>query len=156
VASYNHAIALAPDHKFAFGGLADCAIRQCDWTRRDELSDALRRHVIDRTSRISPLLLLGYSDDAALHMRCARHYVLDRFSTAPQCVASSTIRRNDKIRLAYLSSDFRRHAVAYLVAELFELHDRTRSSKCWECHSAPMTAATCEHGSWRRSTGSST
>jgi len=126
VASYNQAIALAPDHKFAFGGLADCAIRQCDWTRRDELSDALRRHVIDGTSRISPLLLLGYGDDPALHLSCARHYVLDRFGEAPRSVRSSTVRRNDKIRLAYLSSDFRRHAVAYLVAELFELHDRTQ------------------------------
>jgi predicted O-linked N-acetylglucosamine transferase (SPINDLY family) len=126
VASYNHAIALAPNHKFAFGGLADCAIRQCDWTRRDALSDALRRHVIDGTSRISPLLLLGYSDDAALHRSCARHYVLDRFGTAPQRLVSRTVQRNDKIRLAYLSSDFRRHAVAYLVAELFELHDRTQ------------------------------
>ena len=38
----------------------------------------------------------------------------------------TTIRRNDKIKLAYLSSDFRRHAVAYLVAELFEWHDRTQ------------------------------
>jgi protein O-GlcNAc transferase len=125
-ASYNYAIALAPDHKFAFGGLADCAIRQCDWTRRDELCDALRWHVIDGKSRISPLLLLGYGDDAALHLSCARHYVLDRFGTAPQRFGSSAIRRNDKIRLAYLSSDFRRHAVAYLVVELFERHDRTQ------------------------------
>jgi len=126
VASYNHAIALAPDHKFAFGGLADCAIKQCDWTRMDQLSDALRRHVIDCKSRTSPLLLQGYSDDAALHLSCARHYVLDRFGTAPQRLGSGAIRRNDKIKLAYLSSDFRRHAVAYLVAELFERHDRTQ------------------------------
>jgi protein O-GlcNAc transferase len=126
LASYNQAIALAPDHKFAFGGIADCAIKRCDWRLRDQLSDALRRHVIDRKSRISPLLLLGYSDDAALHLSCARHYVLDRFGTAPQRLGSSAIRRNDKIKVAYLSSDFRRHAVAYLVAELFERHDRTQ------------------------------
>jgi predicted O-linked N-acetylglucosamine transferase (SPINDLY family) len=31
-----------------------------------------------------------------------------------------------RIRLAYLSADFRHHATAYLVAELFELHDRDR------------------------------
>lgn len=126
VASYNHAIALAPDHKFAFGGLADCAIKQCDWTRRDELSDALHRHVVDGKSCISPLLLQGYSDDAALHLSCARHYVLDRFGTASQRSGSGAIRRNDRIKLGYLSSDFRRHAVAYLVAELFERHDRTQ------------------------------
>src|SRR5258708_26410458 len=84
LASYNQAIALVPDHKFSFGGIADCAIKQCDWSRRDELSGALRRHVIERKSRISPLLLLGYSDDAALHRSCAANYVLDRFGAAPQ------------------------------------------------------------------------
>jgi protein O-GlcNAc transferase len=31
-----------------------------------------------------------------------------------------------KIRLAYLSADFRDHATAWLAAELFELHDRSR------------------------------
>ena len=31
-----------------------------------------------------------------------------------------------KITLGYLSIDFRKHAVAYLIAELFELHDRAR------------------------------
>jgi predicted O-linked N-acetylglucosamine transferase (SPINDLY family) len=40
--------------------------------------------------------------------------------------APCAVRRNQKIRVAYLSSDFRRHAVAYLAAELFERHDRSR------------------------------
>ena len=31
-----------------------------------------------------------------------------------------------KIRIAYLSADFHNHPVAYLIAELFELHDRAR------------------------------
>src|SRR5262249_8932920 len=35
-------------------------------------------------------------------------------------------RRSDKIRIAYVSPDFRNHPAAYLVARLFELHDRER------------------------------
>ena len=34
--------------------------------------------------------------------------------------------RHDKIRLAYLSSDFRDHPASYLVAGLFEHHDRSQ------------------------------
>jgi predicted O-linked N-acetylglucosamine transferase (SPINDLY family) len=34
--------------------------------------------------------------------------------------------RHDKLRAAYLSADFHRHATAYLMAELFERHDRSR------------------------------
>jgi predicted O-linked N-acetylglucosamine transferase (SPINDLY family) len=34
--------------------------------------------------------------------------------------------RHDKIRIGYLSSDFRRHAMAYLITELLERHNRDR------------------------------
>jgi protein O-GlcNAc transferase len=126
LASYNQAVLLAPNHKFAFGGLADCAMNLCDWNRWDELSRKLRRHVTERKSCVSPLVLLGYNDDAALHLACAQNYALDRFNAIPQRLGSRPIWRHDKIRVAYLSGDFRRHPVAYLVAELFERHDRSR------------------------------
>src|SRR5262249_9272024 len=32
----------------------------------------------------------------------------------------------NRVRIAYLSADFREHAVAYLIAGLFERHDRSR------------------------------
>jgi predicted O-linked N-acetylglucosamine transferase (SPINDLY family) len=125
-ASYTQAIALMPGHKFAFSGLADCAIQVCDWTQRDRLSGEVRQHVIERKSRISPFLLMGYYDDAAMHLACAQNYVLDRFNADPQRLGSRAIWRHDKIRVAYLSGDFRCHPIAYLVAELFERHDRSR------------------------------
>ncbi len=34
--------------------------------------------------------------------------------------------RNKKNRLGYYSADFHNHAIGYLIAELFELHDRNR------------------------------
>src|SRR5262249_20105764 len=34
--------------------------------------------------------------------------------------------RHDKIRIAYLSADFKAHATAFLMAELFERHDRSK------------------------------
>src|SRR5262249_31250418 len=126
LASYNQAVRLAPNHKIAFGGLAFGAIKSCDWNQWDELSSELRRHVTERKSCASPLVLLGYNDDAALHLACAQNYVLDRFNAVPQRFGSRPIWRHDKIRVAYLSGDFRRHPVAYLVAELFERHDRSR------------------------------
>ncbi len=126
IESYRRAFALAPDHKFAFSGLADCAIKVCDWTQSDGLFGELRRHIIERRSQVSPFLLLGYSDDAELQLTCARHYVLDRIGAAPRRLEPAAAWRNDKIRLAYLSSDFRLHPLSFLMAELFEVHDRSR------------------------------
>jgi protein O-GlcNAc transferase len=125
LASCSQAVLLAPDHKFAFGGLVNCAMKLCDWNRWDELSSELCRHVTERKSCVSPLVLLGCNDDAALHLACAQNYVLERFNAIPPRLGSRAILRHDKIRVAYLSGDFRRHPVAYLVAELFERHDRS-------------------------------
>jgi predicted O-linked N-acetylglucosamine transferase (SPINDLY family) len=124
--SYKQAITLVPQHKFAFGGIAECAMKLCDWTQWDEMSGELRRHVTDRKSCISPFLILGRDDDPALHLACAQSYMLEHFGTVPQRIGSGAVWRDKKIRMAYLSSDFRRHAVAYLMAELFEQHDRSR------------------------------
>ena len=127
LSSYEKAITLAPDHKFALSGLADCAMRLCDWALCEKLSRELRRQVTQRQSIISPFVLLGYDDDVALHLLCTQNYVVDHFGASPQRIAAPcAVRRNQKIRVAYLSSDFRRHAVAYLAAELFEQHDRSQ------------------------------
>jgi protein O-GlcNAc transferase len=120
------ALALAPDHKYALSVLADCSIKVCDWAQREKLSTELRRHVLEGTSQVSPFLLLGYSDDAVLHLACAKGHVLDRLGATPQRLGSGEIWRNEKIKVAYVSCDFRHHATSLLMAELFELHDRSR------------------------------
>src|SRR5205823_9099144 len=45
---------------------------------------------------------------------------------APQRLWKGDTWRNEKIRIAYLSADFRAHATSYLITELLELHDRSR------------------------------
>jgi len=52
----------------------------------------------------------------------ARYGVIRQHSPAPTSVPRGVSRR--KPRIGYLSSDFHKHAVAYLVVEVLELHDR--------------------------------
>ena len=55
-----------------------------------------------------------------------RTLLLTRFQLPPQPLWTGETWRHDKVRVAYLSADFRRHAVAHQIAELFERHDRSR------------------------------
>ena len=95
----------------------------CDWTaystNRDDLLEAL-----DAGATILPFVLLGWLDDPVRQRGAARRLVdslrPDRRHVFPERARN----RHDKIRLGYLSPDFRNHAVARLSAELFELHDR--------------------------------
>jgi predicted O-linked N-acetylglucosamine transferase (SPINDLY family) len=123
--AYNRVIALNPNHKHALNGLADCATKLCDWSARTKLASKVARQVIQRKSIIAPFVLLGHYGDQSLQLRCAKTFVADRVPTwSPP--RRAPIRRGEKIKLAYLSADFRRHATAYLITDLLEQHDRSR------------------------------
>jgi len=131
LASYQRALAIAPDHAFAFSGLADCTIKLCDWERLAVLSGEVRRRVAAGEPVVFPLVMLGYADDPALHLACARSFIRNRIPALPQPpwrgeTWHNGIWHNDRIKLAYLSADFHQHPVAQLTAGLFERHDRSR------------------------------
>jgi protein O-GlcNAc transferase len=126
VTSYDMALVLEPGHKLAFCGLAECAIKRCDWTRRGQVFGELRRRVMERNSVIEPFVLMGYSDDELLLLDCVKSFVQERIVVPPKYLNSGAIWRHDKIKIAYLSADFRRHPMGYVTAELYERHDRSR------------------------------
>ena len=124
--SYDKALAVKPDHAHAFSGIADCVNMICDWRRTTAVADDVTAHVSENKSIISPFILLGYSADPALQLQCAKNYIKHRVPLLPRPLWTGTTWRHDKVRIAYLSADFYRHATAYLMAELFERHDRSR------------------------------
>jgi protein O-GlcNAc transferase len=126
LADYEHLLKTDPDYPYAIGALAAVARHTCDWTRTADLADKLKMHILEEKSAVDPLTLLGYFDDPALQLRTARHYAQKSVQKPPKLMWKSGRWRNDKIRIAYLSPDLRRHAVGYQLAELIERHDRTR------------------------------
>jgi protein O-GlcNAc transferase len=123
IESYEATLARQPDHVFAFGSLAGTALALCDWPRTEKMA----AQIADNPGKfVQPLTLLGYSDDPARLLASARLATQVLLTERPQPLWTGTPYRHDKIRLAYLSADFRDHATAWLAAELFERHDRQR------------------------------
>jgi protein O-GlcNAc transferase len=126
LASYDRALAVDPNNAQAFNGTMDCVSRLCDWDRRRDIADKLVTHILERNSAILPFALLGYSDDRALQLQCAKNFVTNCVSQFTQPLWRGETWRHGKVRIAYLSADFRQHAIAFLLAELIERHDRSR------------------------------
>ncbi|MGP0090121.1 MAG: tetratricopeptide repeat protein [Xanthobacteraceae bacterium] len=126
LASFDRAIAAKPDHAHAFGAAADCVIKLCDWGRRARIAAELNAHVFGKKSIIPPFVLLGYSDDPGLQLQCARNYIEEKVPLPPRPLWTGAAWRHGKVRVAYLSADFRRHPIMQLIAGLFERHDRSR------------------------------
>ena len=126
IASYERAIAIWPDHPHALSGLADAALAVGDWKRIDELSGRLAAGIAAGTAIVNPFTLIRLTDDPALHLTCAAAFARDRIRSARPALRDGGRSTHDKIRVAYLSADYHSHATAYLIAELIELHDRSR------------------------------
>ena len=126
LASYDRLLAAKADHPHAFSGVAHCVMRLCDFDRRTRFATDLCAHVSGKKSIVSPFVLLGYSGDPALQVQCARNHIENMIPSPLPPLCSGQKWRHDKLRVAYLSPDFRSHPTAVQTAELFELHDRSR------------------------------
>lgn len=125
---FERALALAPEHVHAFGGLADSALKICDWPRMEKIGRDMPAR-IEKGDIVPPLTLLGYTSDPRLQLQCAQAYVGHLAPPIAASLAPTHLRmrqQTGKLRIAYLSSDYFSHATAFLMAELFEIHDRSR------------------------------
>ena len=108
--------------------LVETQRRLCDWTG---LADAQTRltDCIARGEIVEPLLIHYITDDPAAAKQNAVGYATGFLPGTIGPDATSRRfehgrRERRRLRIGYLCSDFRQHATAHLMAELFERHDR--------------------------------
>lgn len=95
-----------------------------DWSAYDVVTDIL--DAVRKGERpVHPFLLVAVPCTAQEHMLCAKKYAAATMPARKSMVEDKPY-SHDKIRVAYLSNDFFEHATAYLMAGLFEAHDRTQ------------------------------
>jgi predicted O-linked N-acetylglucosamine transferase (SPINDLY family) len=126
IGSYEQLLSVAPDHDYARGYLLGAQLHCCDWAHYRAGIERVVADVKAGKRAVAPFNFLTLSDSPADQLACARIFTADRHAGLPAPVWRGERYRHDRIRVAYLSSDFRSHATAYLMAGLFEAHDRSR------------------------------
>lgn len=99
--------------------------RTCEWPVIQPTERVSRR---DLMLGLSPLSAAAYTDDPLFQLALAAHYNAVDVGL-PARVTTSWPRaavRDGRLRIGYLSSDLREHAVGHLMAEVFGLHDRSK------------------------------
>jgi predicted O-linked N-acetylglucosamine transferase (SPINDLY family) len=126
VSSYDQATALNASQKFLPGLRRHARMQTCDW---DGLAADLERLTAGVTARepvCPPFYLLSLVDSARLSRLAAETWVREECPLDDALGALVPRPAGDRIRVGYFSADFRNHAVSFLTAELFELHDRSK------------------------------
>jgi protein O-GlcNAc transferase len=143
--AFDRAYALQPELPFVEGYRIHAKLHVCDWSNLSREIDRLRKNVRARKPAAPPFTMLAVSPSPAEQHLCAQAYVKQTFPASGVATWSGPVYDHDKIRIAYVSGEFRDHPTAYLTAELFECHDKERFEVC-----AVSTRANDDGGSMRR------
>jgi protein O-GlcNAc transferase len=117
---------LCPNDGEVAGDLLHLKMQAGDWSGFDAAIAALDGAVRAGRTAIEPYIYQGLSDDPANLQRCARLQAARLFPPQPALWQGGRQRRPGRIRIGYVSGEFRAQATAYLAAGLYEAHDRSR------------------------------
>ena len=121
------AMELAPDKTEAAQHWIALRQRQCKWPVLAPSEHMSRRQML---SAISPMALAALSDDPMFQLAKAWRYN-QTFVGRPDTMlerrpCARKIGTGQRLRIGYLSSDLREHAVGFALSEVLELHDKTQ------------------------------
>jgi protein O-GlcNAc transferase len=118
-------LVINPDHAFARGDLLHLRMHAGDWREYALEKNAIEEGVKLRKQVIRPFMYQAISDSPVSLKACAEVYA-DYFFPSARAQFSANRQRHAKIRVGYVSGEFREQATAYLAVGLYEHHDKTR------------------------------
>jgi protein O-GlcNAc transferase len=140
VEAYERALDLRPDYPAVLSNLgAACSLAGEPEKSERYLRRAIRIAPDFLAARSNLLLLLHYANKWKPAQIAAEHKRMGQAWTRPESplILRKPLRPGRRLRIGYVSSDFRRHPVAHFIAPLLAHHDRRRFEvMCY--YSAPL------------------
>jgi predicted O-linked N-acetylglucosamine transferase (SPINDLY family) len=131
IAEFRATLDLRPAHATALVSLMHVSQLMCEWSGIEDLWIETKRRIQNEPSAvILPYTVITMPSSGEEQLLCARNWVANRLSRVQSLRAGLGFTfvpgPRDRLRIGYVSADYHQHATAYLLAELFELHDRER------------------------------
>jgi protein O-GlcNAc transferase len=119
------ALAINPDQAYARGELIHMKMHGADWEGFDCQTALLDRGVREGRRVVRPFVYQALSGSPSDLQDCSRIFATSLFPA--QAGPAPTFRHDHgKIRIGYVSGEFREQATAHLMAGLYECHDRSK------------------------------
>jgi predicted O-linked N-acetylglucosamine transferase (SPINDLY family) len=124
--SYDKAVQLKPDLDYLSGTLLCIRMKLYDWSSFENNVAKLLKNIELGIKASSSLAILALTASLPIQRKVSEIWVNDQYPYNPSLGPITKLQRSNKIRVGYFSADFRIHPVSLLIAELFEVHDRSR------------------------------
>lgn len=130
---------LNPDQPKVISHWVHLRQKQCEWPVYKPVLGVTKKAMIEGTSALA---MLSASNDPQEQLENSQSFVTEKVTkNLPNLVGNQAPYKHDKIRIGYLSSDFRTHAVSLLTVEMYELHDRNKFEIYGFCLTPPDDSA---------------
>jgi protein O-GlcNAc transferase len=141
IQAYEQALQILPNDSVALSGYLLQLRQACQWDKLAEIEKRVASctnhelHTGKKTGEM-PFLNLVRSDDQRLNHEVAKVWSREIEARIPRVFEhQSALISKPKLHIGYLSSNYRRHAMAYLVQGLVREHDRSRFQiTCYSCN----------------------
>jgi len=127
LAAYEKAMQYGDTNGLILSSYINCKMQLCEWSGMEELISNL--HNINRNKNIFkflPFCLLSICDDPYLIKKVTQEYIETSNPSKSDLGDLPQPIRHEKIRVGYYSPDFRNHPVSYLLAGVFESHNKEK------------------------------
>ena len=127
IVCFEKAIKFQPEFETKLGILVHTKLKISDWgTLNKDLKD-IEDKIFKFEKLSSPFFLLSINDSPRLQKINAEKWFKNEFYSSNNILEPISNKQiNEKIKIGYYSADFRDHAMGHLLANLFELHDRSK------------------------------
>jgi protein O-GlcNAc transferase len=124
--SYERAVKIKPDCDWLYGTWLHAKMQLCDWSNLDSRIADLAAKIQQAKKTTPPFSVLALIDCLSLQRQAAETSVSEKYPVSRVSPPLGKRPRHERIRIGYYSADYHSHATAYLMAELFERHDKER------------------------------
>jgi protein O-GlcNAc transferase len=124
--AYDRALSIKPALESVEGARLHAKMQLFNWEQLETEINNVTASVRAGKASSSPFVFLSIIDLPDEHLRCAQAWVAAKHPQASKSISPGSIYAHDKIRIGYVSADFRKHPIAILTAELFECHNRRK------------------------------
>jgi predicted O-linked N-acetylglucosamine transferase (SPINDLY family) len=125
-ACFQRAAALQPSNGYVLGQSSYVARQICAWATLDDLDAKCGQSAQHERGAVYPFVVLSQPSTPAEQLHVARNFLRQAGMDGRPPLWHGQRYTHGKIRIGYLSADFHEHATTYLMAELFETHDRSQ------------------------------
>lgn len=126
LAAFERAMQLRPDIDYLLGNWLHAKAMLCSWEGMDDALAQIVERIHQGERTCLPFSLLTLPASLSTQKQCSEIHSNDRFPARARPDFPLATEKPGRLKLGYFSADFHNHATAYLMAELFELHDRSR------------------------------